>query len=171
MTRVLACLLGLVLVGTAPAADLSAYPCSMFSHGFCFRPPLGAEVEYSTPADFELYKVFGDGGEVAVMYVGNHPDLPEQGTLDATRIDGVAVRTRVQSTDGPAYDLDVYLETGRGSFVHISSAVSGRNYDDVQSLLSSIKKCSTGRNKAICASGSKLGLRVFEHLQLERPAK
>lgn len=140
--RILLVLLLLASV-EASAKDLSKYPCTVFGPDVCFRLPTGTHVDYSVPADFDLYKVSKGDKPVATIYIGNAPQTVED--TQSPRVSKTKFGTiRVYSGgSSSAEKLNIYIapKAKDGSTVHISADTDPAIRNELIELLSSVRPC------------------------------
>ena len=148
-------LLLLSLITTVDAKDLSKYPCTVFGVDVCFRLPAGTHVDYSTPADFDLYKVSKDTKPFATIYIGNAPQIVESSVAPGI-IESTSGTIKVYR-DGaaPVETLNIYITRKEKDAVtvHISADLNSSTRNELVELLSSLRPC-----KAIRSGGQKCPL-------------
>ena len=127
----------------ASAKDLSKYPCTVFSAEVCFRLPAGTHVDYSVPADFDLYKISNAAKPIATIYIGNAPQAVEASA--PPRVSKSKYGTiRVYSEGTLSADkLDIYITPNAtdASTFHISADLEAASRQELVELLSSIRPC------------------------------
>lgn len=134
------------------AKDLSSYPCTVFGANACFRLPAGTHVNYSSPADFDIYDVLKDRQSVATIYIGNAPQREDTST-DAEVIELSSGTIEVHRNKAlPAATIDIYIvpATKNASTVHISAELTPSTRIELLELLSSFRPC-----KAIRSGGQR----------------
>lgn len=145
----------LPLMGVASAKDLSKYPCTVFSSDVCFRLPTGTHLDYSVPADFDLYKVSKDAKPVATVYIGNAPQTVDSSA--SPRVSNSAYGTvkvySDRSTSGKKLDIYITPKAKDASTVHISADLDPSIRNELIDLLSSFRPC-----KAVKSGGQKCPL-------------
>lgn len=148
-------LLLLMPAGTVSAKDLARYPCTVFSADACFRLPVGTHVDYSVPADFDLYEVSKGDKPVATIYIGNAPQKVKSSVAPIINESTAATIKIYRSGAVPAEVLDIYIEpkTKDASTVHISAELNSSTGSELLELLSSLRPC-----KPIKAGGQRCPL-------------
>lgn len=158
----------LSLSGFAVAKDLSMYPCTVFSADACFRLPTGTHVDYSIPADFDLYKVSKDTEPVATIYIGNAPQKVKGSAPSSVSESTGRVITVYRNEAAPIETLDIYItpKTKGVSTVHISAGLNASTRNELIELLSSLRPC-----KPIKSGGQKCPLNADWGKELTKAIK
>lgn len=136
-------LLLLPWMATVDAKDLSNYPCTVFSADVCFRLPAGTHVDYSVPADFDLYRVSKNAQPIATIYIGNSPQMVETSVVPSVSETTSGTIKIYRDVATPAETLDVYI-TPKGAdapTIHISADLKPSTYNEFIELLSSFRPC------------------------------
>lgn len=136
-------LLLLPLAGFASAKDLSKYPCTVFSADVCFRLPASTHVDYSVPADFDLYKVSKDAKPVVTIYVGNAPQMMESSVAPSVSKSMSGTIKVYRDEVAPVERLNIYItpKAKDASTVHISADLDSSTHNELMELLSSLRPC------------------------------
>ena len=141
----------------AAEENLSHYPCNVFNPAACFRLPANTHLDYSVPADFDLYRVLKGDAEVAVIYVGSAPRRPE-GSLEPRIIHMKGARAEVyDALDGSRVEILISVR-GADSKVHIISEIDPVVQREFVALLTGLRGCRyirAGGQK--CAAGQGWG--------------
>jgi len=111
-------------------------------------------MDYSVPADFDLYKVSKDAKPVATIYIGNAPQTVESSLASVSESMGGTIKIY---RDGSAAveTLNIYItpKAKDASTVHISADLNASTHDELMELLSSLRPC-----KPIKSGGQKCPL-------------
>lgn len=137
-----------IVFSDAVAKDLSRYPCTVYGAEFCFRLPVGTRLEYSVPADFDLYKVVKGSDTIATIYIGSAPQSVESSVLP--RISRASKGT-IKIYDEPVRSigrLDIYIvpDAKSASTIHISADSEHESGSELMELLSSFRPCTPIRS-------------------------
>ena len=130
------------------AKDLSKYPCTVFAPDVCFRIPTGVHVDYSVPADFDLYKLSSGSKTFATIYIGDAPQIERAAApkrLSTSRQGSVSVYAQATPA-GQALEIYIVPKMKHASTVHISAELTLDTRSELTELLSSIRPCTPIRS-------------------------
>lgn len=125
------------------AKDLSEYPCTVFNAEACFRLPAGTRLDYSIPADFEIYRVSNEYSPVAVIYVGDAPKAMGDAVPVVTSDTKHGVIRIYRGGAGAQARVNIYItaKDKRSSTIHIAADITSESRSDLVDLLSSLRPC------------------------------
>jgi hypothetical protein len=111
-------------------------------------------VDYSVPADFDIYKVSKDAKPVATIYIGNAPQTVESSVASVSESMAGTIKV-YRDGSAPVETLNIYItpKAKDASIVHISADLNASTHNELMELLSSLRLC-----KPIKSGGQKCQL-------------
>jgi hypothetical protein len=125
------------------AKDLSKYPCMVFAPNVCFRLPTGTQVNYSVPADFDLYSVSKGSKGFANIYVGDAPNSDRataRKRLVNSKQGSISIHVKATPT-GERLEIYIVSKARYAAAVHISADLKLDTRAELIELLSSFRPC------------------------------
>lgn len=125
------------------AKDLSKYPCTVYGAAVCFRLPVGTRLEYSVPADFDLYSVAKGSDTIAKIYIGSAPQVVESSAPPRVSRSGKGTIKIYGEPVRSTGRLDIYIvpKARNASIIHVSAAPGHGSSNELKELLSSFRPC------------------------------
>lgn len=130
------------------AKDLSKYPCTVFAPNVCFRLPTDTQVNYSAPADFDLYRVSKGPKAFANIYIGGAP-RPERVAVPKRVVSSKrgSITLYLKSTPtGERLEIYIAQKAKHAATVHISADLTPDTRAELIELLSSFRPCTPIRS-------------------------
>lgn len=139
------------------------YPCDVFLPGVCTRMPAEAELTYSVPADFGMYRMTNAAGPVLVIYTGLSPARkPSESPVLSMESSGVLLSAYAREEAG-VFRVDIFIERSRpgtltthifGNLSHSSRAAFGQ-------FVGGLRPCTSSKYGAFrCQQREEWGVRL-----------